>query len=403
MSHPFYLQTATPGLRRAADPFRICLALLLLATTARADEAAPGVRAVAFSPDGKLLAAGTGEPEQPGTVTLWDLSTRRPRWVYREKHGVPAFAFSPDGRTLAVAGYDHTARLLDAATGKEKATLRHPKEVRAVAFSPDGKRLATACWDRLLRVWDLASGMEKVTCTGHKDRIFSIAFSADGKRLLSAGGNDGAKLWDAATGAEKRTFQHGNSYYRCACFTPDGRWILTGDWGGTVRVWDAETGEMRARFSGMAGVDGLAFSPAAKSLAVCSSARHVYLYDLSLGEPEPSERERIVRLLTQLDDNSYDVREATTRELLEAGFVAEPALRRAMAESKSAEVRIRARRILQDLLSQPRALLRGHTAAVEALAFSPDGKLLVSGSKDGTVRLWNVPDRKELTHLAPPR
>jgi WD40 repeat protein len=366
-----------------------------------ADAPAPGVRAVAFSPDGKRLAASTGELEQAGTVTLWDTATWKRVWTHEEKAGIPAIAFAPDGKLLAVAGYDHTARLLDVATGKVKTMLPHPKEVRGLAFSNDGKRLATSCWDWTIRIWDVQNGTEQLTCKGHRDRIFTVAFSPDGRLLLSAGGNDGAKLWDAATGQEKHTWKHGGFYVSCAAFSPDGRSALTGGYDGTVRIWNVATGELRARFSGTFGVDNLAFSEPAQALAVCGNGRDVALFGLTFHDPTANDRNHIQTLLSRWDDDSYDLREATSREMLGIGFLAEPALRQAGQTSPSAEVRIRARRVRQQLLSKPRQHLRGHTAAVETAAFSPDGKLLTSGSKDGSVRLWDVASGKQTISLKP--
>jgi WD40 repeat protein len=167
-------------------------------------------------------------------------------------------------------------------------------------------------------------------------------------------------------------------------------------------LWNAETGELRARFGGTGGVKGVAYSAEARRLAVSSYfGKDVYLFELSLREPDAKDLERIRSLLARFDDDSYDVREATGKELLQIGFLAEAELRRAMAESPSAEVRIRARRLRQELLTKPRALLRGHTEEVECVSFAPGGKLLASGGKDGTVRLWDVDTGKESVCLPP--
>src|SRR5262249_20146568 len=109
-------------------------------------------------------------------------------------------------------------------------------------------------------------------------------------------------------------------------------------------------------------------------LAVCGSGRTVKLFEFNLREPTAPDLQRIRSLLAKLDDDAYEVREAAGKELLEVGFVAEPELRRASKEAKSAEVRIRTRRLRAEMLSQSRAALTGHTAGVEHVAFSPDGK-----------------------------
>jgi WD40 repeat protein len=228
-----------------------------------------------------------------------------------------------------------------------------------------------------------------------------VAFSADGKHLLSAAGNDGAKLWDAAGGTEKNTWKHGGFYVPFALFTPDGRLAITGGYDGTTRLWDVTSGALRARFSGTGGVNQVAFSPTAKTLAVCGYGREISLFGMTLADPSPEERKQIQVCLANLDDDAYEVREDAGRELLKIGFVAEVELLRASQESKSAEVRIRARRLRGELLSKPRAALRGHTANVAAVAFSRDGKLLASGSADGVVLIWDLATQKEAARLLP--
>jgi WD40 repeat protein len=383
--------------------FALALAVLLTAVLAGRGEgpAGHGLRVVAFSPDGRLLAAGTGEPQETGEVIVWDVASGQVRFRHTEKTGVPALAFAPDGRTLAIGVYDRAARLLDVATGRVRRTFPHPREVRTVAFSPDGLTLATACWDRAVRLWDVASGVEKRVLAGHTDRVWTVAFSPDGKLLVSAAGNGGAKLWDPATGSQRHAWKHGGFYVRCALFTADGRGVLTGGYDGTVRLWDVSSGQLRARFHNLGGVEGQALAPATGTLAVCDNSKDIKLFHLNLGEPTAQERARIRELLARLDDNSYEVREAASKELLAVGLPAEPELRQALKESPSAEVRIRARRLRAELLSRPQGVLTGLPNRVETLAFTPDGKRLASGGKDGAVRLWDVAGRKEVARLVP--
>jgi WD40 repeat protein len=363
---------------------------------------APQIRVVAFSPDGNLLAAGSGLPNEPGELILWDLAARQPRWRHKETLGVPTVAFAPDGRTLAAGLYDNTVKLFDAATGQVQTTLReHTKSVRAVAFAPDGKTLATGSWDLTVKLWDVATSAVRLTLEGHTDRIYSAAFAPDGKTLLTAG-FDGAKLWDTATGQLVRNWnRHGEFVVSSAAFTPDGRWMMTTGYDGTARLWDVATGELRTKLGGRGGLYRVAFAPQSGLLALCGNGKTVDLFDLPLREADGKALERIRGLIAKLDEDAYAARETATEELREIGFLAEPELRKAATESPSAEVRIRARRLRADLQRQPLAVLKGHTDNVDFVTFSPDGKLLASGSNDGTVKLWDLATRKEIATLVP--
>jgi WD40 repeat protein len=379
-------------------PRILALGLLFMAPAMAAAEDRLTVLAVSFSPDGKLLAAAMGEPRQTGAVVLWDVSTRKAIWQHHEKKGIPTVAFSPDGRTVAIGSYDKDAKLLDRTTALVKKVLVHPKTVRSVAFSPDGRFLATACYDRKIRVWDVGSASVRLTIEGRNSVIFGVVFSPDGKRILSAETNAGAKLWDASTGRERQSIKV--DFVPCAEFSPDGNWVIIGSGNGTTEIWNSDTGQMRVRFSGM-NARQLAFSEGARTMAVCDpGSRVIGLYDLTFHVPDPKNIDRVRTLLTKLDDDSYEVREGVSEELSKVGFDAEGELRKAMKESASPEVRIRARLARRRLLSKPVAELCGHTGEVYSVAFSPDEKLLASGSKDGTVRIWDVKARHEVAKLA---
>ena len=132
-------------------------------------------------------------------------------------------------------------------------------------------------------------------------------------------------------------------------------------------------------------------------------SRSIQLFQLALEPPPPAVFQRIKLLIVQLDDESYAAREQASKELADLGVIAEPELRKAMKEPPSVEVRIRARRLRKELRSPPPlAVLRGHFDEVETVAFSPDGTLLASGGRDGSVKLWEVKTRKEAATLGPP-
>jgi len=159
-----------------------------------------------------------------------------PRPLARMAHedGVRAMAFSPDGRWLATTSDDRTARVWDPATGREVARMAHDDMVWAVAFSPDGRWLATGSADGTARVWDPATGQE-VARMAHEDEVVAVAFSPDGRWLATASDDGTARVWDPATGQELARMTCA-SLVEAVAFSPDGRWLATAS-GGTVQVW----------------------------------------------------------------------------------------------------------------------------------------------------------------------
>ncbi len=233
--------TALVGLRRG--PLTLAL---------KAGPLSP-VPAVAFHPDGNILATGTY-----GRVTLWDLAEGKPaRAITAVLGAVNDLKFSPDGTTLAVAGGQPSARgdlRLFSIDGKLLRVLPgHDDVIASVSWSPDGKRLASASYDRTVRTWDATTGKTLATFTHHSDFALAAAFSPDGKMLFTGSKDRSVRLIDASTGAGKFTFSDRDEDVLSVAVHPDGKSAVASGMQPILSWWDPATG---ARIRPMGGHRG---------------------------------------------------------------------------------------------------------------------------------------------------
>jgi WD40 domain-containing protein len=151
--------------------------------------------ALAFSPDGKILASS-----DINVVELFDVVTKRKLASLpgHRSDTVEDLAFSPDGRILASAGFDQTIRLWDPGTSRPLGTMKgYAGVVSRIAFSPDGNSLAAACADNTITLWDVATQQKVATLRGHTRPVYAVAFSSDGNTLASGSGDATIRLWRA--------------------------------------------------------------------------------------------------------------------------------------------------------------------------------------------------------------
>lgn len=207
--------------------------------------------AVAFSPDGMVLAAGTGE-----TVRLWDVVTQQNVSSFKHEDdytsGVGAVSFSRNGRSVAAIGVD-TVTAWDVTTGRIISNLRHTSSLRSVSFSPNTTTVAASGSDGTVLLWNVATQQIIGTLQGHTSEVATVAFSHDGTTLASGSMDRTVKLWDTMARVNFATLGHTSGVCSVA-FSSNGTFLASGTDDGTVDLWNA-TGWMRTRLRAVEEID----------------------------------------------------------------------------------------------------------------------------------------------------
>ena len=253
------------------------------------------VTSIAFASKGGILAAASGTPGKDGQVELWDAASgRRIRTLAAHHDLIQGISIRADGRQLAAVSYDHQVSLwsLSGASGAQQTPPRylrdHTDSVFGVAYSPNGRQLATAAADRTIKVWDTESGKRLVTFSESSADQYTVAYRPDGRQLAAGGVDKTLRVWnmDLAGGTLARSAFAHNGAILHVLYSRNGRSIFTCGEDNTVKEWDADTLAERAIYPPQPDwPQSLALSPNDKLLAVGRQNGTLALYDTTTHRP----------------------------------------------------------------------------------------------------------------------
>ncbi len=293
--------------------------------------------------------------------------------VFAETFGVVfgGVAFSPDGSLLATGDAEGGLRIWQVATGKLLWNfVGHVGWVWLVVFSADGHTLASCSSDKTIRLWDVNTGECRKVLVGHTSSIWSIAFSPDSQTLASGGDEPTVRLWDVNTGECRNLSGHTDQILTVA-FSLDGR-IASGSSDGTIRLWDLN-GECSHFIGHSDRVWSVAFG-GDNILASGSADSTIRLWEINSGQ--------CLKILSGHGNLSPEGDRFTSRV-------------RSVAFNPDAKILVsgsddRTVRVWEIATGKCLQILQGHTNSVFSVAFNADGHTVASGSTDQTVRLWDV-------------
>lgn len=363
-----------------------------------------------FSADGDYIVTTT----KPYTVTVWEADSGRIiSRLYGHTDMIRSATFSPNGHHIVTASLDKTSRVWSANDGRLISRLNgHNGSISSMAFSPDGSHIVTASSDNTARVWETDSGRLISVLKGHGSTVHSANYHPDGRRIVTASYDNTARIWEADSGRLVAEFMGHQHWVNSAMYSHDGRRIVTASDDKTARVWEADSGRLISVLSGHgAGLGSATFSPDGRSIVTASSDTTARVWEADSGRliSVLSGHGAVVDSATFSADGRSIVTESSDHTArgweVESGrliFVrhrdkTNPDGQRVFSgidDRYRAELRERGSGRLVSVLHDP-------TDTIAFGAYSPDGRRILTFSRDFAAVVWDVsPETRTPEQLA---
>ncbi|MEH2336799.1 serine/threonine-protein kinase [Nostoc sp.] len=260
--------------------------------------------------------------------------------------------------------------------------------VNALAISPDSNTLASASDHKIVKLWDLNTQKVLASLSGHSQAVKSVTFSPDGKILATASDDKTIKLWQIETLEEICTLLGHSHAVKSVAFSPNGQILASGSWDKTIKLWDVNTGTEICTITGhQLQVNSVAFNPQGQLLASASYDRTIRLWQIPAleGSPRGLQNRPCYSLLGTLSGHAWAV--------LTVAFSPDGKILATGSDDNTIK-------LWEVNTGQLICTLVGHSWSVVAVAFTADGETLLSASCDKTVKLWRVSTAEEIVTLS---